>query len=309
MRLVFMGTPDFAVPCLKSLYDAGHEIVGVFTQPDKPVGRKQVITPPAVKVAAIELGLTVYQPKSVRGEDALSLMKELAPECVVVVAYGKIIPPEMLKVAPYGFINVHGSLLPKYRGAAPIQWSVIDGERYTGITTMQMDEGLDTGDILEQIVTEIGKNETAGELFDRLSDMSGDLIVSTLKKLENNELTPIKQNEDEATYSKIISKEMALIDYNSDAKSTFNLIRGFNPWPVAYTILGGKRLKVFAANEIGAVDGKAGEVISASGSICVAFSDGNGLEFTDVQLEGSKRMTAAELLKGRAVAVGAMLGE
>lgn len=308
MKLVFMGTPDFAVPCLEELINAGHEIIGVFTQPDKPVGRKRVMTPPPVKLCAEKNGITVYQPDSVRTEEALSLMKELNPDCVVVVAYGKIIPSEMLKLPKFGFVNVHGSLLPKYRGAAPIQWSIIDGETKTGVTTMQMDDGIDTGDMLEVLETEIGENETAGELFDRLAEMGGKLIVSTLSKLEKGELTPIPQDHEKSNYAKIISKEMALIDFNMSAENVFNLIRGFNPWPIAYTIIGDKRLKVFAAEKIGSVNGKAGEVVSSDGTLTVAFGDGNGLKFTDVQLEGSKRMSATEMLKGRPIGKGTVLG-
>ena len=308
MKLVFMGTPDFAVPCLEELIKAGHEIVGVFTQPDKPVGRKRVMTPPPVKVCAEKNGITVYQPDSVRTEESLSLMKELNPDCVVVVAYGKIIPSEMLKLPKFGFVNVHGSLLPKYRGAAPIQWSIIDGEKKTGVTTMQMDDGIDTGDMLEVSETEIGENETAGELFDRLAEMGGKLIVSTLSKLEKGELTPIPQDHEKSNYAKIISKEMALIDFNMSAENVFNLIRGFNPWPIAYTIIGDKRLKVFAAEKIGSVNGKSGEVVSSDGTLTVAFGDGNGLKFTDVQLEGSKRMSATEMLKGRPIEKGTILG-
>lgn len=308
MKLVFMGTPDFAVPCLEELIKAGHEIVGVFTQPDKPVGRKRVMTPPPVKVCAEKNGITVYQPDSVRTEESLSLMKELNPDCVVVVAYGKIIPSDMLKLPKFGFVNVHGSLLPKYRGAAPIQWSIIDGEKKTGVTTMQMDDGIDTGDMLEVSETEIGENETAGELFDRLAEMGGKLIVSSLSKLEKGELTPIPQDHEKSNYAKIISKEMALIDFNMSAENVFNLIRGFNPWPIAYTIIGDKRLKVFAAEKIGSVNGKAGEVLSSDGTLTVAFGDGNGLRFTDVQLEGSKRMSATEMLKGRPIEKGTILG-
>lgn len=308
MKLVFMGTPDFAVPCLEELIKAGHEIVGVFTQPDKPVGRKRVMTPPPVKVCAEKNGITVYQPDSVRTEESLSLMKELNPDCVVVVAYGKIIPSDMLKLPKFGFVNVHGSLLPKYRGAAPIQWSIIDGEKKTGVTTMQMDDGIDTGDMLEVSETEIGENETAGELFDRLAEMGGKLIVSSLSKLEKGELTPIPQDHEKSNYAKIISKEMALIDFNMSAENVFNLIRGFNPWPIAYTIIGDKRLKVFAAEKIGSVNGKSGEVVSSDGTLTVAFGDGNGLKFTDVQLEGSKRMSATEMLKGRPIEKGTILG-
>lgn len=309
MKLIFMGTPDFAVPCLESLIGAGHEIAAVFTQPDKPVGRKQVLTSSPVKVCAEKHGITVYQPRSVRTDDAVSIVRNIAPDCVVVVAFGKIIPSEMLAIPRLGFVNVHGSLLPKYRGAAPIQWAVIDGEKRTGVTTMQMDEGLDTGDILDVMSTDIGENETSGELFDRLAPMGAELIVKTLEKLEQGIATPIKQDDSLSNYAKIITKDMAQIDFSVSAEAAFNRIRGFNPWPVAYTIMGGKRMKVFAAEKVGSVKGAAGEVVCSDKSLVVAFGDGNGLEFTDVQLEGSKRMPAADLLKGRSVEKGAVLGE
>ena len=215
----------------------------------------------------------------------------------------------MLKIAPLGFVNVHGSLLPKYRGAAPIQWAVIDGEEVTGITTMQMVEGLETGDLLEQVSTKNGENETAGELFDRLSVMGAELIVSTLKKLEEGSITPVKQDDSQSNYAKIISKEMAKINFSKSADEIFNLIRGFNPWPVAYTIIDSKRLKVFAAEKIGKINGKPGEVVSVDGGLSVCFGDGNGLKFTDIQLEGAKRMSASELLKGRAIEIGTIIGE
>ena len=180
MRLVFMGTPDFAVPCLEALINAGHEIAAVYSQPDKPVGRKQITEPTPVKQCAQKHGITVYQPQSLRSEEQTELFRSLAPQAVAVVAYGKLIPADILRIAPLGFINVHGSLLPKYRGAAPIQWAVVNGERQTGVTTMLLNEGMDTGDILESASTDIGENETAGELFDRLSDMGAQLLVSTL---------------------------------------------------------------------------------------------------------------------------------
>lgn len=309
MKLIFMGTPDFAVPCLESLIDAGHEIAAVFTQPDKPVGRKQVLTPSPVKVCAEKHGITVYQPRSVRTDDAVSIVRNIAPDCVVVVAFGKIIPPEMLAIPRLGFVNVHGSLLPKYRGAAPIQWAVIDGEKRTGVTTMQMDEGLDTGDILDVMSTDIGENETSGELFDRLAPMGAELIVKTLEKLEQGIVTPIKQDDSLSNYAKIITKDMAQIDFSVSAEAAFNRIRGFNPWPAAYTIISGRRMKVFAAEKVGSVKGAAGEVVCSDKSLVVAFGDGNGLKFTDVQLEGSKRMPAADLLKGRSIEKGTVLGE
>ncbi len=308
MRLVFMGTPDFAVGCLESLIAAGHEVVAVYSQPDKPVGRKREIFPTPVKQCAMEHGIEVRQPATLRDGLQTELLAELKPDAVVVVAYGKLIPADMLEVAPLGFINVHASLLPKYRGAAPIQWSVVNGDRQTGVTTMLLNEGMDTGDILEQSVTAIGENETAGKLFERLSKLGAELIVSTLEKLERGELVPKKQDEAQATLAPIINKEMALLDFSQSAKSLFCLVRGFNPWPIAYTILDGKRLKVFSAKVAGSTSAAAGAVTCSERRLCVACGDGKELELLDVQLEGSKMMRAADLLKGRAIPLGKVLG-
>lgn len=308
MRLVFMGTPDFAVGCLESLIQAGHEIVAVYSQPDKPVGRKREIFPTPVKQCALKHNIKVLQPNSLRTEEQLEIMKELAPEAVVVVAYGKLIPANMLELAPLGFINVHASLLPKYRGAAPIQWSIVNGDKETGVTTMLLNEGMDTGDILEMVSTPIGEKETAGELFDRLSALGARLIVSTLSKLEKGELVSVKQDESKATLAPIISKEMALIDFTKSAEKIDCLIRGFSPWPVAYTILDGKRLKVYSATVGGACTQAAGTVVSTADGITVACGDSTSIIFDDVQLEGSKRMSAKEMLKGRPIKTGTILG-
>lgn len=308
MRLVFMGTPDFAVPCLEALAAAGHEIVAVYSQPDKPVGRKQILEPTAVKVCANKMGIPVYQPASLRNETELELMKSHAPEAVVVVAYGKLIPADMLRIAPLGFVNVHGSILPKYRGAAPIQWAVVNGEAESGVTTMLLSEGMDTGDILEIAKTKIGENETAGELFGRLSLMGAELIVSTIDKLSRGELTPIPQNESEATLAPIIRKEMAIVDFEKSADEICNAVRGFNPWPIAYTIYGGKRFKIFSAKphcskQVGIAQ------IKIEKNRLFFGCNGGAVEIIEAQLEGGKRLSAAQLIGGRLVADGDKLGE
>ena len=307
MRIVFMGTPDFAVPCLEALIDAGHEIAAVYSQPDKPVGRKQIITPTPVKECALKHNLTVCQPKSLRSEEQLKQMLDFKPDVVAVVAYGKLIPSEMLKIAPLGFVNVHGSLLPKYRGAAPIQWAVVNGDKTSGVTTMMLNEGMDTGDILEVSETEIGENETAGELFDRLSEMGAELLLSTLKHIESGTVTPVKQDESAATTAPIIKKEMALLDFSQPAEKLKNIIRGFNPWPVAYTFLEGKRLKIYSAF-VRKANGTIGTADGTSGKLLVYCGDGTALELNEVQLEGSKRMSATNLLMGHPIAKETKLG-
>lgn len=308
MKIVFMGTPDFAVPTLKALFEKGYEIAGVFCQPDKPVGRKQILTAPPVKVYAQENNLTVYQPISLRNEEVYNQLLDLNPDLIVVVAYGKILPANILKLPKFGCINGHASLLPKYRGASPIQWSIVCGENQTGVTTMYMDEGLDTGDILETSLIDIYENETGEQLFERLSVLTADLMLSTVEKAFNNNLNPKKQDNSVATYAPIINKNMGLIDFNKSALEIKNLIRGFNSWPVAFTVLNDKRIKVFSA-EIGSkTEAKAGTVVSSSGELVVACGDGLSLILGEIQLEGSKRMMASEMLKGKNIAVGTILG-
>lgn len=305
MKIVFMGTPDYAVKTLEALIDAGHEIAAVFAQPDKPVGRKHILTPPPVKVCALEHGITVYQPESVKDGAAEAILKEIEPDIIVVVAYGKILPKEILTIAKYGCVNGHASLLPKYRGASPIQWCIVCGETKTGVTTMFMDEGMDTGDILETAEVEIGATETAEELFDRLALVSAELMVSTVSKLEKGEITPKKQNEDEATYAPIIKKEMAFIDFKkSTAKEIFNAVRGYYSWPCAYFLLGGKRIKVIKAEVGGSFNGKIGTVAENEGEFSVIAADGVAVRLKEIQPEGSKPMTAKQFLNGNKVAVG-----
>lgn len=302
MKLIFMGTPDFAVPCLEALVDAGHEVCAVFTQPDKPVGRKQLLTPPPVKVCAQQLGISVYQPTTLKNGAADELIASFNADAAVVVAYGKILPAATLKLTRLGFINVHASLLPKYRGAAPIQWAIVDGEGETGVTTMLLNEGLDTGDMLEKAVTAIDPDEHCESLHDRLSQMGAKLIISTLDGLENGTITPKKQNDKLATYAKIIAKEMAQIDWNKPARDIHNLIRGFDPWPVAYTHLDGRRIKVYGSRVLD-LSGEAGSVIDNDGRLVVACGEG-ALEMTEVQPEGSRRMSAAAMLLGNKIEIG-----
>ena len=300
MRLVFMGTPDFAVPCLEALINAGHEIAAVYSQPDKPVGRKQITEPTPVKQCAQKHGITVYQPQSLRSEEQTELFRSLAPQAVAVVAYGKLIPADILRIAPLGFINVHGSLLPKYRGAAPIQWAVVNGERQTGVTTMLLNEGMDTGDILESASTDIGENETAGELFDRLSDMGAQLLVSTLDKLSAGALTPTPQQESEATTAPIIRKEMAVINFERTAREICNAVRGFNPWPIAYTMYKGKRFKIYSARPADGINADISQIRIEKNRLYIGCADAS-VEILEAQLEGGKRLTAAQLIGGRLV--------
>lgn len=304
MRIVFMGTPEFAVPCLQKLIDCGHEITGVFTQPDKPQGRKMILTPPPVKALALENGLTVYQPLKMKDGTALEMLKEANPELVIVVAYGKILPKEILEFPEYGCINIHASLLPKLRGAAPIQWSVINGCEKTGVTSMQMDEGLDTGDMLITSELEIGENETAGELHDRVSALGAEVLEQTIAALQNGELKPEKQNHAEFTYAPMLSKELSPIDWNLPAREVHNKIRGLSPWPSATAVLNGKKVKIHRSVLVSEKGGAAGEVAENGKRLVVACGDGECIEILNVQAEGKKAMSAADFMRGNPVNIG-----
>ncbi len=306
MRVVFMGTPDFAVPTLDAIIESGHEVVGVFTQPDKPVGRKQILTPPPVKVLANEKGITVYQPKTLRNGEAVAIIKNLNPEIIVVVAYGKILPEEILSLPKYGCVNGHASLLPRHRGASPIQWSIVCGDKQTGVTTMLMDVGMDTGDMLETVCTNILSGETADTLHDRLSLLGAKLMCSTLDKLSKGEITPKKQDNSKATYAPIIKKEMALLDFSKNAVELERLIRAFSGWPVAYFMLDGKRVKVFSA-KVCKGDGSIGAVINNKDTLVISCANNTALELENIQLEGSKPMTVKALLCGKSIALGTKL--
>lgn len=309
MKIVFMGTPDFAVPTLNKLYESEHEIAAVFTQPDKPKGRGYKLAPPPVKVLALEHGTPVYQPESLKKQPEMwDVLKEIAPDVIVVAAYGKILPKQVLDIPKYHCVNVHGSLLPKYRGAAPIQWSVLNGDNETGITTMLMGEGLDTGDILLQRSTPIGENETAAELFDRLAEIGADLLIETLEKLEKGEITPVKQDEELATYASILTKDMCMIDFNKPVKEVHKKICGLSDWPCAVTTLDGKRLKVFRSQIVkDKMPGQQAGTVVDTKQFCVCCADGV-IKLTEVQAEGSKRMRSEDYLRGKPITPGTILG-
>ena len=306
MKIIYMGTPDFAVPALKSLASSEHEVCAVFTQPDKPRGRKMILTPPEVKVCAQSLNIPVYQPESMKNGDALEIIGRYNPDVIVVAAYGKILPKAVLDAPKFGCVNIHGSLLPKYRGAAPIQQSVLNGDRVTGITTMLMGVGLDTGDILLTEETQIGENETSGELFDRLAELGGNLILKTLSALEKGEITPKKQDESLATHTSKIDKSLCPIDFSKSAFEVHNKVRGLNPWPVATTKIGGKNIKVYSTR-LCLKSGKNGEVISTK-PLVVACGE-KSVEILELQPEGKKRMTADAFLAGHKLEIGDIIGQ
>lgn len=305
MNVVFMGTPDFAVPSLKAIAQH-HNVLAVFTQPDKPVGRKMVLTPPDVKVCANELSIPVYQPAKLREGDNESIIRELNPDVIVVVAYGQILPENILNIPKYGCINVHGSLLPKYRGAAPIQWSVLNGDEVTGVTTMYMEKGLDTGDILLTEEYKIGINETAGEVFDNLANLGGELIIKTLDYAEKGKLNPVKQDDSLSTYAKMLDKSMCKIDFSKTNKEVHNKVRGLCPWPVASTVFNGKILKIFETR-LAEGKGKPGEVISTN-PLTVACGEG-AVVVNSVQLQGKKRMDSNAFLQGHKIDIGTIIGD
>ena len=307
MRIVFMGTPDFAVPSLQALIDAGHDVCAVYTQPDKPQGRKQILTAPPVKTLALEHDIPVFQPNTLKNEDEQARLRELAPEVIIVVAYGKLLPKAVLDIPPHGCINVHGSLLPRWRGAAPIQWAVIAGDEMAGVTTMQMAEGLDTGDMLLTYETKVGAKETAGELFDRLAQSGAELLTQTLVKLD--EITPRPQDDAQSCYAHMLDKQMAVIDWSKSAHEIDCLIRGLNPWPIALTTLSGERLKVFAAEKANG-RGEPGTVLEADPKKGLTVACGEGaLGLTEIQLVGGKRMKATDFLRGHVIEVGTKLGD
>ena len=303
MKIVFMGTPDYSAVTLQKLIDEKFDVAAIFAQPDKPVGRKQVLTPPPTKILANEYNIPVYQPKTLRDGEAYSILKKINPDAIVVVAYGKFLPKEILDLPKYGCINGHASLLPKLRGASPIQWAIVTGEKQTGVTTMLMDEGMDTGDILEIAVTDIGEQETAEELFNRLAIMSSDLIVSTLKNAELGKLNPIKQNESEATYAPIIKKEMAHIDFTKTADEICNAVRGYYSWPCAFCFINGKRIKVIKAVASNLTANQCGIVIKSDDKLIISCKGGS-VEFVTVQPEGAKVMSAQVMLNGHKIPYG-----
>lgn len=311
MKVIFMGTPDFAVGTLDALVEAGHEVTMVVSQPDKPKGRGHSMQPTPVKEAALRHHLPVYQPVRIREEQAIRELEGTEADVIVVVAFGQIIPKQILEMKRYGCINVHASLLPRYRGAAPIQWAVIDGEKESGVTIMQMDEGLDTGDMLSKVVVPLDEKETGGSLFDKLSAAGAKLCVETLEKLERGEIIPEKQGESPTAYAAMLTRHMGNIDWTKDAASIECLVRGLNPWPSAYTKLNGKTLKIWECSVIpsDASKGVCGEILEVTKDSMIVQTGRDALAVRELQLEGKKRMDAGAFLRGFAVEPGTVLGE
>ena len=308
MRVVFMGTPDFSVPTLEKIIEAGHEVVGVVTQPDKAKGRGKNVSYPPVKEKALEHGLTVYQPIKARDPEFIEEMQKLAPDVMVVVAFGQILPKAILDIPKYGCVNVHASLLPKYRGAAPIQWAVIRGEKVSGVTTMQMDVGLDTGDMLLKEEVVLDKNETGGSLHDKLSTIGGELLIRTLKGLEEGSIQAEKQDDSKAgEYARMLDKALGKIDFSMPAVEIERLIRGLNPWPSAYTTYNGKTMKLWKAEVVNGGKGMPGEVINVDKKGFTVMTGDGALKVLEVQLAGKKRMDAGAFLRGVKMETGIVL--
>lgn len=309
MKVIFMGTPDFSVKALESIINAGHEVAVVVTQPDKKKGRGNQMQFPPVKETALQYSLDVYQPERVRDEEFVEFLRSLNADIIVVSAFGQILPKSILEMTKYGCINIHASLLPKYRGAAPIQWSIIDGEEKTGVTIMQMNEGLDTGDILEVEEVEISPEETGGSLFDKLSYIGAGLVVRTMEHIEQGNINPIKQEEDKSNYAKRLTKELGNIDFSKSAESIERLIRGLNPWPSAYTKLNGKTLKIWCADVADReYEGVAGEIVDVDRQAFYVKTGEKTLAVKELQLEGKKRMETQAFLLGFNVEKGVILG-
>ncbi len=303
MRLVFLGTPEFAVPSLERTVAAGHEVMAVFTQPDRPKGRGQTMAMPPVKVAALRLGLRVEQPERVRRPEVVEQIRGMAPEVMVVVGYGQIIPQTILDIPPLGIINVHGSLLPKYRGAAPIQWAIARGETKTGVTTMRIDAGLDTGDMLLKWETAIGEEETAVELGSRLAVAGAELLVRTLAELPR--IVPEHQDSLQATYAPILKREDGHLNWGMTSSEILNRVRGFAPWPGCYGFFRGQRFHIWKATRA-AMELRPGE-LKAAGRRLFLGATGESIELVEVQLEGKKRMAAEAFLNGNAIEAGESL--
>ena len=304
-----MGTPDFAVPCLQKLIDSDNEITAVFTQPDKKVGRKQILTPPPVKVLAEENNITVYQPNTMKSEETINLIKDINPDIIVVVAYGKILPKVILDIPEFGCINIHASLLPKYRGAAPIQWAVLNGDTETGVAVQQMNEGIDTGDLLLVKKTKIDINETSAELFDRLSLLGADALDETINMIENDSVKRTPQPDGDFGYAKMISREMSPIDWSKSAFEIHNQVRGLQTWPCADTVINGKKVKIHKTLLSELKGNSTGKIMNNKGVLTVCCGDGKCLDIVEIQPDGKKRMDIKSFLAGNTIEIGAVIGE
>lgn len=310
MKVVFMGTPDFAVGTLEAIVGAGREVAAVVTQPDKPKGRGGVMAMSPVKECALRHGLTVLQPLKARSPEFVDEIKAINPDVIVVVAFGQIIPSEIIHMPKYGCINVHASLLPKYRGASPIQWTVLDGCEYSGVTTMLMDEGIDTGDILETATVKLDEKETGGSLFDRLSLVGAKLLVETLDKAEAGQLHPVKQDDSQSSYVRMMDKSFGLMDFTQPVEVLERKVRALNPWPSAFTHMDEKLLKIWDATVIKDSSVKAGDYgkVKTDGKTCFMVAcDGGYLSVNELQLEGKKRMKVEDFLRGYSIKEGTVL--
>lgn len=311
MKIVFMGTPDFAVEALVALVEAGHQVSAVVTQPDKEKGRGKAVLFTPVKEKAIFYGIPVFQPERVKSdEEFYNVLAQMAPDAIVVAAFGQILPKRILDLPKYGCINIHASLLPKYRGSAPIQWAVIDGEKASGVTTMMMDVGLDTGDMLEKAVVTLDAKETGGSLFDRLSHEGGSLILSTLDKLEKKSITRTKQPEEGVSYARMLDKALGHIDWKRSAEEIERLIRGLNPWPSAYTHYEGKTLKIWEADVLSEppqADAVPGMIEKVEKDYFTIRTGVGALAVKELQMEGKKRMDAGAFLRGYPLKMGIIL--
>lgn len=309
MKVIFMGTPDFSVGTLAALVEAGHEVVLAVTQPDKPKGRGKEMQYTPVKEYALEKGIPVYQPEKVRRPECIEELKKYQADVCVVIAFGQILPKEILEMTPYGCINVHASLLPKYRGAAPIQWAIINGESISGVTTMQMDEGLDTGDMLEKAEVPLGEKITGGELHDLLAEAGAKLCVQTLEKLEKGKLKPEKQGETPTAYARMLDKKLGNIDWTRPAVEIERLIRGLNPWPSAYTTWNEKTMKIWDADVVDEEKtAEPGTIIEVTKQTFSVQTGEGALRINELQIPGKKKMSADAFLRGYQVKTGEKLG-
>lgn len=307
MKVIFMGTPDFAVPTLEALIEK-HEVLAVVTQPDKPKGRGKKMVFPVVKEKALEHNITVYQPQKVKTPEFVEVLKEYQPDIMVVVAFGQILSEEILNIPKYGCINVHGSILPQYRGAAPIQWSIINGEEFGGVTTMYMAKGLDSGDMILKAKEKIKPDDTYGSLYDRLSVIGADLLIKTLDLIENGEVKRIPQNDDEATFAPMIKPELEHINWNGKNTDIVNLIKGLNPQPVAYTMLNDEKLKIWFAETVdGDYNGEPGTIVDVRKRDFVVMTAEGAVAVKEVQAQGGKRMSADAYMRGHAIEKGTIL--
>jgi len=302
-RIIFAGTPDFAVPSLSTLHESDHEIIMVITQPDRPKGRGKKLKASPVKEKALALGLNIMQPTSINSPESIAQVQQLEPDILVVVAYGQLLKKPLLESPLQGVLNVHPSILPKYRGPAPIQWAILDGCHQTGISIIQLDEGLDTGDVLQLEKVSIHPKETAGMLHDRLARMGGDLLVDTINKMIRKDITPIPQDHSQATYARMLTKKDGLIQWDQSAQEIINFIRGMNPWPGAYTFIKNKRLKIFQAERVDNITEKhpPGTVLDAFPDEMWIATKAGGLSILEVQGESGKRMAIADYLRGNPI--------